>query len=192
MNITQKYLPVPSERRPGLKILPIKYIVCHDTGNLNSTAMNNVDYYIKTANLEKASAHVFIDDAQIIECIPLSEKAYHVRRVVSNAIDEALAIELCYFTDLERSKLAYNNYVEYIRGLCQKYNLDPLKQVIGHYILDPTRRKDPVNSFSRIGKTWDDFIKDVTGTPPFSKTKNDIKKEIAQILQKVGELIQKL
>ena len=112
--IIQKYLPVPSLRRPGLKILKVKYITCHDTGNLNSTALQNVDYYIRSANEMQTSAHTFIDDKVIIECIPDTEKAYHVRRVMSNAIDEALAPELCYFTDLERSKLAYNSYVEYI------------------------------------------------------------------------------
>ena len=161
MNISQKYLPVPSKRRPGIKLAKIKYIVAHDTGNLNSTALQNVNYYINSANEMTASAHAFVDDLGVIVCIPFEEVAYHVRRVVSNAIDEALAIELCYFTDKERSKTAYKNYVEYIQGLCAKYDLNPATGLVGHYKLDPTRRTDPINAFSRISKTWDDFVNDV-------------------------------
>jgi N-acetyl-anhydromuramyl-L-alanine amidase AmpD len=40
--------------------------------------------------------------------------------------------------------------------------LNPLKDIIGHNKLDPTRRTDPMNAFSRINKTWEDFIKDIS------------------------------
>lgn len=172
MNIT-KHIPINTLRRSGQKLLGVKFIVCHDTGNLNSTAMQNVNYYIKSANEVQASAHVFIDDKDIIECIPLDEKAYHIRRSAEidnsiygvDAIDFALAPELCYFNDLERSKLAYKNYVDYIKELCTKYALNPTTAIVGHYTLDPLRRMDPLNAFKRINKTWQDFIKDVSPTP---------------------------
>ena len=186
MNIIQKYIPINTERRPGIPIQKIKYIVAHDTGNLNSTALQNVDFYIKTANEVKASAHTFIDDKDIIECIPETEKAYHVRRIVSNAIDEALALELCYFTDLERSKLAYKNYVEYIKAWCLKYKLNPNTDIVGHYKLDPTRRTDPLNAFKLIGKTWEDFIKDLTPLPV--NLKDVLLKRVQEISTKVEEL----
>ena len=62
----------------------VKFIVAHDTGNPGSTAQNNVSYYEKTNNETEASAHIFIDDKEIIECIPAltsnkPEKAWHVR-----------------------------------------------------------------------------------------------------------------
>lgn len=176
--IIQKYIPTGTKRRSGQKILGVKKIVAHDTGNLDSTAMQNVDYYIKSANEMEASAHTFIDDINIIECIPQTEKAWHVRRAVSNANDDALAIELCFFTDPERSKTAYKNYVEYIKGWLQKYKLTTAN-IEGHYKLDPTRRTDPLNAFRRIGKTWEDFIKDLGGA-------DSIDKQIA--LQKLEEL----
>lgn len=170
MQIIQKYLPPNTLRRPSIPILGVKFIVAHDTGNDGSTAEQNVDYYIKSANEIEASAHAFVDDLGVIECIPETEKAYHVRRIVStdnarygvDAIDYALGIELCYFsTDKSRSILAYNNYVEYIKSLCTKYNLDPTIYVCGHFQLDPERRTDPVNAFNYIGKTWEQFIQDL-------------------------------
>jgi len=83
--ITKQYLTNNTKRRPGLAIHPsVKFIVAHDTGNFGSTAKNNVDYYQRTNNESQASAHIFVDDKQIIECIPSittdkPEKAWHVR-----------------------------------------------------------------------------------------------------------------
>ncbi len=169
MNIIKKYIPIYTLRRSGQKLSAIKFIVAHDTGNLDSTALQNVDYFIRSADEIEASAHVFVDDINIIECIPQDEKAWHVRKNLptdnllfgGNANDNSLGIELCYFTDLERSKLAYKQYVEYIKSLCQKYNLNPAQAIIGHFTLDPTRRTDPINAFYRIGKKWIDFLEDL-------------------------------
>ena len=193
LKIIQKYLPIKSKRRPWLSILGVKFIVAHDTGNINSTALQNVDYYIKSANELEASAHAFVDDKQIIECIPQNEKAYHVRRIVDtdnqiygfDAIDYALGVELCYFDDLERSKLAYNNYVDYIKGLCAKYNLNPVNSIIGHYKLDPTRRTDPLNAFNKICKTWEDFIIDLTIDLTIKDTLVDNEKTKQEIIRLV-------
>lgn len=193
MKIEQKYLPVYTLRRPSIPILGVKFITAHDTSNDGSTALQNVNYYINSANEIEASAHAFVDDKGVIECIPQSEKSYHVRRIVStdnslygvDAIDYSLGIELCYSTKgVFDSKLAYNNYVEYIRGLCTKYNLDPRKHIVGHYTLDPTRRTDPINAFAKIGKTWEQFINDVSQTTPVDKKKELIDK-LAKIVDEV-------
>lgn len=178
ITITQKYLPVPSLRRSGLKLSGVKYIVCHDTANDGATALNNVNYYINSANdstIDPASAHAFVDAIGVIECVPLDEKAWHVRYNAgiapnvagSFANDCSIGVELCYSTKgLFDSKIAYNNYVEYIRGLCVKYGLDPRKCLVAHATLDPTRRTDPINAFGKIGKTWEMFINDVAGVDP--------------------------
>lgn len=163
----QKYLPI-SKRRSGLKNNGIKFLVAHDTGNPNSTAMSNVEHYIKSSNEMEASAHVFIDDKEIIECIPLDEKAWHVRylgpedneRFGIDANDFALGIELCYGKNINNLK-AYKNYCKYIAMLCQKYDLDPLTKIAGHFQLDPGRKTDPIDAFNLINKTWEQFLKDV-------------------------------
>ena len=192
MKIEQKYLPTNTLRRPSIKINGVKFIVCHDTGNDGSTALQNVDYYIRSANEVEASAHTFIDDKGALECIPQDEKAYHCRRVITkdnelygvDAIDYSLGIELCYSTKgVFDSKKAYENYVEYIKGLCTKYNLDHRKHVVSHATLDPTRRTDPINAFSTIGKTWEIFINDLSGKT--TQSKEDIKKQIIDLVNKL-------
>lgn len=171
MQIIQKLIPVGTLRRSGQAIKGVKFIVAHDTGNDNSTAQNNVDYYIKSANEMSASAHVFVDDKGAIWCVPETEKAWHVRYNVpldnqifgGDANDYAIGVELCYSTrGAFDSRKAYENYCDLIADLCKKYHLDPHQHIIGHYKLDPTRKTDPINAFSKIGKTWDNFIADVS------------------------------
>lgn len=196
--ITQKLIPSPTKRRPGIPIQGVKFIVMHDTGNDGSTALNNVNYYINTAKLEEASAHFFVDDLGIINCIPETEKAYHVRRITTvdnerfgcDSIDYALSIELCYGSNWskERNMKSYNNYVELTAYLCKKYNLDPRTKLVGHNELDPTRRTDPLNAFSFIKVTWSQFINDVIMkmggiNPPVDKEK--IKKDIINLLNQL-------
>lgn len=167
--IVSKYIPTNTLRRSGQSILGVKFIVAHDTGNKNSTAVQNVDYYIKSANEAEQSTHAFIDDTGVIECIPKTEKAWHVRRLVTtdnnlfglDANDYALSYELCFFDDVERSRKAYNNFAAYIKDICTIYNINPITNVVGHYTLDPERRTDPLNAFKIIGKTWQDFLKDI-------------------------------
>lgn len=168
--ITQDYLPNKSLRRPGIKNLGIKFLVAHDTGNDGSTAKNNVTYYKNSANVMEASAHTFIDDKDIIECIPLTEKAWHVRyeitldneRFGDDANDIAIGVELCYSTKGKfDSKKAYERYVWYLAYLCKKYGLDPRSKIIGHQHLDPSRKTDPTNALKTIGKSYDVLISDV-------------------------------
>lgn len=176
-----KLLPVPSQRRSGQTIHPIKYIVCHDTGNDNSTAQQNVDFFIKSADTMQASAHAFVDDKGIIWCVPETEKAWHVRYnagIAPNlaptlANDCALGIELCYSTKGQFDSLqAYQNYCQIMATLCKKYLLDPTKDLVSHETLDPTRRTDPMNAFGYIKKTWPSFIQDVVNlmNPPLPPT----------------------
>ncbi len=201
INTTQKLLPVPSLRRSGLRLngLTPKFIVCHDTGNDGSSASGNVDYYIKSANDMQASAHAFVDDKGVIECIPALEKAWHVvyGSTVDNkmfgfdANDEALAVELCFSTKgFFDSKIAYANYVEYIKGLCAKYALDPRTKLVAHGTLDPARRTDPFTAFATIGKTWQNFIDDVVGAcPPEEMISVLVPKSKVEKIKKIIEII---
>lgn len=170
MNNRKDYIKVGTKRRSGLKSTGTKFIVAHDTGNAKSTARNNVDYYKRTANEMSASAHLFVDDKECVECIPLNEKAWHVlyekpqdnRLFGYDANDAAIGVELCYFpNDKQRSMKSYDNYVLVIANLCRKYNLNPFKHIVGHSKLDPGRKTDPENAFKHIGKTFESFIKDV-------------------------------
>jgi hypothetical protein len=149
-----------------------RFIVAHDTGNPGSTAAGNISYFERTRNDDSASAHIFIDDKQILECIPFltspAEKAWHVRydvpgdnqRFGADANDAAGGIELCYggTIDLRQS---YARYVWLIAFACYTYDLDPNAHLIGHNQLDPQRRTDPTEPLRLLGKSFNDFVKDV-------------------------------
>lgn len=165
-------IPLGTKRRSGIKMNKVGFFVDHDTGNANSTAQNNVNYYIRTANTMSASAHVFIDDNEGIMCIPCldnPEKAWHVlnEKVKDNELfggdanDIAIGLELCYFPgDKKRSLKAYDNYIEIAAYLASYHNVDPAKRS-GHFELDPTRRTDPNNALKYIGKTYIDMKNDI-------------------------------
>ena len=170
--IKNQLIPIGTKRRSGKKISKVIFFVDHDTGNADSTAQNNVDYYINSANTMSASAHMFVDDLGGIMCVPCfenAEKAWHVLydRLEDNKLygddanDVAIGMELCYFpNDKIRNLKAYNNYIEIAADLCKFHNVSPTKRS-GHFELDPARRSDPNNALKYIGKTYSDMKKDI-------------------------------
>lgn len=172
LQILEKLLPIKSLRRSGQKLLGVRFLVLHDTGNDSSTADGNVSYFIRSANEMQASAHYFVDDKQIINCIPESEKAWHVRYDLErdnkaygdDANDRALSIELCWSSKktIDNEK-AYQNYVDLAADICKRYKLDPYKDIVSHAWLDPNRRTDPISALKLMGKTWQQLLGDIAG-----------------------------
>lgn len=170
--ITPLLLPLPSRRRSGLKISKVRFLVAHDTGNEGSTARQNVTYYTRTAHEQPASAHLFVDDKEILECVPAltgpPEKAWHVlydrpednRRFGDDANDIAIGVELCFGPRID-ADAAYARYVWTLAELCRRYGLDQTK-ITGHHLLDPGRRSDPVNALSKSGRSYDGLLADVS------------------------------
>ena len=169
-NIRYDLLREGSKRRSGKSASKIGFIVCHDTGNKNSTAANNVAFYKRKD--EYASAHTFIDDKEIVEIIPATkgrtEKAWHVRYNTptdnlaydNESNDSAIGVELCYGDNIDFQE-AYDKYVWYITYLTILYDLSPYTDITGHFLLDSTRRTDPVNALRFGNKTWKEFLLDV-------------------------------
>ncbi|MFS1511903.1 N-acetylmuramoyl-L-alanine amidase family protein [Chengkuizengella sp. SCS-71B] len=173
--ITKKYLTKGTKRRSGIKMPEVGFIVAHDTGNDGSTALQNITYYENSNNVMYASAHIFVDDTGIYECIPLltdtPEKAWHVlyQKPLDNQIfgddanDIAAGVELCF--SHKRGSInneeAYKRYIWVIACICFKFGLDPVKAIIGHHILDPQRKTDPQNALSKMGKSYDRLLQDV-------------------------------
>jgi len=170
--IQKQYLTAPSKRRPGVAVPEVRFIVAHDTGNPGSTAKGNIGYYERTHNSISASAHIFVDDKEIIECIPFltgkPEKAWHVLYNVTtdnqmygeDANDVALGVELCWGPGIN-SEEAYKRYIWVLAYACYKFQLDPTKAIVGHDVLDPGRKIDPSNALKYMGKTYQQFLKDV-------------------------------
>lgn len=151
----------------------VKFAVAHDTGNAGSTADNNVSYFERTANDANASAHIFVDDKEIIECIPAltsdkPEKAWHVLYNTTKdnelygyeANDAAIGVEYCYGANINAAE-SYKRYVWVLAYICYKFNLDPAKAVVGHFILDPARKTDPKSGLAASGRTYEQLLKDI-------------------------------
>lgn len=172
--ITPKYLTSGTKRRSGILIAPtVKFIVAHDTGNKNSTAAQNVKYYENSKNDISASAHLFVDDKEIIECIPAltsdkPEKAWHVLYNITidnqlfgyNANDAAIGVEYCYGDTINADE-AYRKFVWVMAYICFKFQLDPKTSITGHCFLDPKRKTDPVTGLAYSRRTYEQLLKDV-------------------------------
>ena len=172
--ITPAYLSSPSKRRSGLLMSPgIKFIVAHDTGNPNSTARGNRNYYENSRDKDSASAHIFVDDKEIIECIPAltsdkPEKAWHVLYGLPtdnqlfgfNANDAAIGVEYCYGENINADE-SYRKYIWVMAKICSKYGLNPASSIVGHCFLDPKRKTDPVSGLLQSRRTYDQLLKDI-------------------------------
>lgn len=171
--VTPRYLSAPSRRRPGLAMTPgVRFIVAHDTGNPGSTAANNVAYYERSRDEMSASAHLFVDDREILECIPAltgpPEKAWHVLYGVPvdnqlfgfDANDAAVGVEYCYGATIDADR-AYDRYVWVMAYVCHRFSLDPRRALVGHFFLDPRRKTDPVTGLAHSRRTYEQLLRDV-------------------------------
>lgn len=170
--IIARYIDAPSKRRSGQLLNKPVFVVAHDTGNPKSTAAQNVSYYRNSKNDMSASAHLFVDDKEIIECVPAltgtPEKAWHVWYNVTtdnqlygvNANDAAIGVEYCYGGTINADE-AYRRYVWVIAYICWKFKLDPTKAITGHCFLDPKRKTDPVSGLLQSRRTYEQLLRDV-------------------------------
>lgn len=169
MSETWKGVPVKTDllpigtRRSGAKMIggKAKFIVAHDTGNIDTTAQNNVDYYKNTYNIDinrTASAHVFVDDKEAIVCVPTNEKAWHVLYNATtdnlwygyDANDAAIGVEICYFKDKKRSQKSLENGAKVLAYLCEYWGINYKNEMPGHQNIQDDKQ-DPGNVLAAAG-----------------------------------------
>ena len=150
----------------------VRFVVAHDTGNPGSTADQNVRYFENSRNEQSAPAHIFIDDRNIIECIPVltapPEKAWHVLYNVPtddqlyghNANDAAIGVEYCYGGSIDADE-SYRKYLWVIAYACFQFKLNPKLDIVGHFILDPRRKTDPVTGLAHSRRTYEQLLRDI-------------------------------
>lgn len=137
------------------------FAVAHDTGNINTTAQNNVDYYRNSYNIDwslVASAHIFVDDKEAIICIPVTEKAWHVLYNAAtdnnwyglDANDAAFGVEGSYFSDKARSKKSLDNLARVLAYLCDYWKIDHKTEMPGHQDIQ-AGKVDPGNLLEAAG-----------------------------------------
>lgn len=145
-----------NHNRPGARITPTS-VTMHNTGNPNSTAQNNRDYFSNHPNA-KVSSHWVVDDKEAIQCIPESEMSWHAG---PEANRQSISIEVCEFTDPARHEKAYRNAVELAADILRRYKW-------GTDRLTTHKRWTGKECPRHILPIWDKFIADVQAvlTPP--------------------------
>lgn len=134
-----------------------KYIVVHYTGNNGDTALGNCKYFYDVNR--NASAHYFVDENNIYQCVKDSDVAWHCGATTYKhpycRNNNSIGVELCsrktgnyYFKDE-----TVTNAVVLIKELMQKYNI-PVENVIRHY--DVTGKICP-EPYVRDSKAWHNF-----------------------------------
>lgn len=135
--------------RPGTPITPTS-VTIHNTGNPNSTAQNNRDYFSNHPNA-KVSSHWVVDDKEAIQCIPESEMSWHAG---PEANRQSISIEVCEFTDPARHERAYQNAVKLSADILRRYGW-------GVDRLTTHKRWTGKECPRHILPIWDKFLADV-------------------------------
>lgn len=138
MLVREEHIPINPFTRPGTKRSFTRNVVVHYTGNPGASAANHVSYFGRvllnqdpTDNKPDtyASAHIFIDKKEAILLIPLDELAYHA----SQANPYSIGVELCIESDGSFHPDTVDRAVKVVAYLCQKYELNPARDLLRHY-----------------------------------------------------------
>ena len=117
---------------------PWKYIAMHYTANNGDTALANCNYFYTV--YREASAHFFIDENSIWQCVSLDNTAWHVGANKYNhpyaRNSNTIGIEMCSRKDANGKYYIKDAVVEnakkLVKWLMQEYNI-PVSNVIRHY-----------------------------------------------------------
>ena len=107
------------------------YITIHNTAN-NASASQEVAYLKK--NTASTSCHIFVDETEAIQCLPLDRNAWHAGDGSNGTGNRcSIGVEICRSTDYEtdRHHLAMLNAAEIVRQLMREYKI-PLDHVVQH------------------------------------------------------------
>ena len=156
----------------------IEYIVIHYVGAV-STAKANTDYF-KSVN-RQASAHYFVDDNSIWQCVEDKDSAWHCggglqglsgHKYYKKCLNSnSIGIEMCCYKNskgtLDISDKTIENTIELVKVLMKKYSISADK-VIRHY--DVTGKKCPAPFVSDENR-WNNFKSKLSASSTKTTTK---------------------
>jgi N-acetylmuramoyl-L-alanine amidase len=123
MNYVIDHIPslTPNNRRPGTP-MKAETITIHNTGNPSSTARNERAWLTNATNNRTASYHIVVDEKEAIECVPLTEAAWHAGDGTQGAGNrKSIGIEICESGDYEKT---LENAVELVAKLLKSKGWD--------------------------------------------------------------------
>lgn len=148
---------ITNTNRTVMKNKENKYIVIHYVGAVSSAYNNTV--YFKDKN-RGASAHYFVDDSSIWQCVLEKDSAWHCgtkgKYYNKARNNNSIGIEMCCFNnngEIDVSEKTIANTIELTKDIMKRYNI-PVENVVRHY--DVTRKTCPAPFVKDIGR-WEDF-----------------------------------
>ncbi len=142
-----------SHARTGVKLIEINSIVIHYTGNPETTAQNNRDYFNKP-DTNVCSHFVIGLNGEVIQCVPIDEKS----AASNNRNLDTISIEVCHPDKSGKFNTeTYNSLVKLTAWLCDNSSLKA-SDVIRHY--DITGKECP-KYFVDNQSAWNTFLNDV-------------------------------
>jgi N-acetylmuramoyl-L-alanine amidase len=186
MNIQERLLtPNPYSRRQKPNVP--KMIVVHYVGNPGSSAIGNRNYFdslkkglkLSNGNYRYASSHYIIGlKGEIIRCVPENEEAIHASDGVVNV--SSIGIENCHpdwtgkFTDA-----TLNSLIELCVDICKRYGMNPEVDIIRHFDVPKSKKKDCPRWFVSHPQ---DFV-------AFKKKVAELLKPADQMAQRIQETV---
>ena len=159
--ITEDFLTVNGNSRPGNPLKKVNGIVIHYTANPGTGAKANRDYFEsrkdqEDAAVNKVSSHFVIGlDGEIIQCIPLNEIAY----ASNDRNQDTISIECCHpGKNGKFNKKTYHSLVRLCAWLCSQYKINDKTDIIRHY--DVTGKLCPLYYVKHTGK-WEKLRSDI-------------------------------
>lgn len=159
--ITEDFLTVNGNSRPGNPLKKVNGIVIHYTANPGTGAKANRDYFEsrkdqEDAAVNKVSSHFVIGlDGEIIQCIPLNEIAY----ASNDRNQDTISIECCHpGKNGKFNKKTYHSLVWLCAWLCSQYKINDKTDIIRHY--DVTGKLCPLYYVKHTGK-WEKLRSDI-------------------------------
>ena len=147
-------IPINEYSRPGKKLDSVKAIVIHWPDAAAWSAEKLYNYFATGAPAEKryASTQFIVGlNGEVVQVMPEDERAYHCGsktytekskelfgeyatnpKLSPNAC--TIGIEVCHFNNAgDMTHATTRSLADFVAGLCKKYNLDPLVNVLRHY-----------------------------------------------------------
>lgn len=150
-----KYITVRNRTVSNRTSIP--YLAIHYVGAVSSARNNCVYFY---SEYRGASAHYFVDNNSIWQCVEDKDVAWHVGansyRHPYCRNSNSIGIEMCCFNNggrLDISETVVKNTIELAAYICKKYGIS-IDRVVRHY--DVTGKNCPA-PFVEDPSRWEDF-----------------------------------
>lgn len=116
---------------PNKSLEEVKYIVIHSTDVQNKDAWGFYQSLSSGETERGTSAHCFVDDNFVIQCVPFTDQAYHCGGDNQSGInnDNSIGIEICEYKEEDRQLNAIKNAISYVKDVKKQY---PEAKVVMH------------------------------------------------------------